>query len=97
MPSEIFLIRSEMDDYPSNFGNKTKCDLGCPETLNSEHLFVCSKLNEKVLNYLKFEHILEGRMNEKLHTFPKIKENIGKKKLLIQLKIINCNSTVFTV
>ena len=29
---KIFLIRSEMDDYPSNFGNKTKYELGCPET-----------------------------------------------------------------
>ena len=52
--SQIFLIRSEIDDYPSNFGSKTKCDLGCPETLNSKHILVCSKLNEQGSNYLKF-------------------------------------------
>ena len=87
--SQIFLIRSEIDDYPSNFGSKTKCDLGCPETLNSKHILVCSKLNEQGSSYLKFELILEGTMNEKLIIFHKIKENIQKKKHLLRDSVEN--------
>ena len=82
--SQIFQIRSEMDDYPSNFGNKTKCDLGCFETLNSEHILVCSILNEKETNFLRFEHILKGTMNEKLHIFRKIQHNNEKRKHLLR-------------
>ena len=87
--SQIFLMRSEMDDYPSNFGNKTKCDLGCPETLNSKHMLVCSKLNEEGSSNLKFELILEGTMNEKLNIFHRIKENIEKKKHLLRDSVEN--------
>ena len=89
-----------MYDYPSNFGNKTKCDLGCPETLKRKHILVCSKLNEQGSNYQKFELILEGTMNQKLYVFHRIKENIYKQKKTysrLQLKIVNCKFTVFTV
>ena len=79
----------EFCDYPSNFGNKTKCDLGCPETLNSKHMLVCSKLNEQGSNYLIFELILEGTMNEKLIIFHRIKENIEKKKHLLRDSVEN--------
>ena len=82
--SQILQIRSEMDDYPSNFGNKTKCDMGCSETLNSEHILVCSILNEKDTNFLRYEHILKGTMNEKLHIFRKIQHNNEKRKHLLR-------------
>ena len=44
---EIFSIRSEMNDFPSNFGNKTLCTMGCLEVLNSEHVTTCPRLTEK--------------------------------------------------
>ena len=75
--SELFSIRCEMDDYPSNFGAKTKCDMGCPELMNSEHILVCIKLNNEETNYLKYEHILKGTMNQKVAK--KIKELKEKK------------------
>ena len=76
-----------MDDYPSNFGNKTKCDLGCFETLNSEHILVCSIPNDEETNFLINEHILKGTMNEKLHIFGKIQHNNEKRKHLLRVTI----------
>ena len=80
-----------MDDYPSNFGKKTKCDMGCPELMNTEHILVSIKLNNEETKNLKYEHILKGTMNKKVAIFKKIKELIekGNKYSGIQL-IINC-------
>ena len=48
---EIFSIRSEMNDFPSNYGNKTLCTMGCLEILNSEYVTICPRINKKRKNY----------------------------------------------
>ena len=60
---ELFLIRSEMNELPCNFGNPTLCELGCSQVLNSEHINSCPKLNQK--EALKYENILNGTKNQK--------------------------------
>ena len=40
---EIFSIRSEMNDFPSNYCNKTLCTMGCLDMLNSEHVTLWPK------------------------------------------------------
>ena len=70
---ELFLIRSEMNELPCNFGNPTLCDLGCSQVLNSEHINSCPKLNQK--EALPYENILNGKMNQKVLVLKKIQEN----------------------
>ena len=82
--NHIFSIRCEMDDFPSNFGIKTNCEFGCSQLMNSEHLTVCSTLNKKETNYLKYEHILKGSMKEKLIILHKIQENNERRKHLLR-------------
>ena len=53
---ELFLIRSEMNELPCNFGNPTLCELGCSQVLNSEHINLCPTLNQK--GYLHYKSIL---------------------------------------
>ena len=48
---KIFSIRSEMIDFPSNYGNKTLCTIGCLEILNSEYVTICPRINKKRKNY----------------------------------------------
>ena len=40
---EIFNIRTEINDFPFNFGSKILCDMGCKDILESEHLLSCSE------------------------------------------------------
>ena len=70
---ELFLIRSEMNELPCNFGNPTLCELGCSQVLNSEHINSCPKLNKK--EALQYENILNGTMNQKVLVLKKIQEN----------------------
>ena len=37
---EMFSIRSEINDFPSKFGDKTLCTMGYLEILNSVHVAV---------------------------------------------------------
>ena len=75
---EIFYVRTEMDDFPCNFGNKTNCDMGCKEVLNSEHLLTCVAINKEE-TILKFENILKETMKQKVSIIKKIQENKEKK------------------
>ena len=43
----MFSISSEMNDFPSNVGDKTLCTIGCLEILNSEHVTMCPGLTNK--------------------------------------------------
>ena len=70
---ELFLIRSEMNELPCNFGNPTLCKLGCSQVLNSEHINSCPKLNKK--EALQYENILNGTMNQKVLVLKKVQDN----------------------
>ena len=76
---EIFSIRSEMNDFPSNFGNKTLCTMGCLEVLNSEHVTSCPRLTEKGNKIPEYNNILKGSMKLKLITYKQFKENNTKR------------------
>ena len=62
---EIFSVRTELEDFPCNFGNKTNCDMECKEVLNSEHLLTCVEINKED-TILKSEIILKGTMKQKV-------------------------------
>ena len=61
---EMFLIRSKMNEFPSNFGDKTLCTMGCLEILNSEHVTVCPELTNKGNNSVEYKNILKGSMKQ---------------------------------
>ena len=65
---EIFSIRSELNDFPSNFGNKTLCTTGCLEVLNSEHVTTCPELTETGNINLEYNNLLKGSMKLKILT-----------------------------
>ena len=44
-----------MNDFPSNFGDKTLCTIGCLEILNSEHVTMCPGLTNKWSNSLEYK------------------------------------------
>ena len=82
---EMFSIRTEMNDFPCNFGYKTDCDMGCKQILNSEHMLTCLALNEEETN-LKYENILKGTMQQKVTILRKITQNEEKKKKIQKLR-----------
>ena len=71
-----YSIRSEMNDFPSNYGNKTFCTMGCLEILNSEHVTMCPRINEKGKTIFEYKNILNGSMKMKILTYKQFKENI---------------------
>ena len=82
---EMFSIRTEMNDIPCNFGNKTDCEMGCKQLLNSEHMLTCLVINEEKTT-LKYEHILKGSMQQKVMILRKIQLNEEKKKKIQELR-----------
>ena len=68
-----------MDDFPCNFGNKTICNMGCKDILNSEHLLRCPAINQEKNEY-DFKNILQGTMKQKVIILKKIQKNKEKKK-----------------
>ena len=76
---EMFLIRSEMNDFPSNFGNTTMCTMGCLEILNIEHVITCPRLTETGKTISKYNNILNGSMKLKLIIYNNFEENNTKR------------------
>ena len=88
---EMFSIRSEMNDFPSKFYDKTVCTMGCLEILNS----VCPELTNKGSNSvnIKIKNI-ERKHKFKILTHKQLKENNEKKNKATQrfshLTFITC-------
>ena len=78
----MFSIRCEMNDLPFNFGTKQDCQLGCSEPMNTEHILLCSQLNENAHD-LKFDNILNGTLRQKIEVFHKIELNTKKRSELL--------------
>ena len=80
---EMFSYRSEMNDIPFNYGNRTQCETGCGEILNNDHLLKCQILNEGHENGFEYIIFLNGTMEQKIEIFMKMKENTQKRKNII--------------
>ena len=44
---ELFAARTEMNENPYNFGNKTLCEMGCKEAETNKHILVCLQRNNE--------------------------------------------------
>ena len=72
---EMFAIRCEMNDLPSNYGKTTNCEIGCPnQIMNNEHLINCPKLNCSSIKY-NITEILNGTNKQKIRILTKFNEN----------------------
>ena len=72
---KMFAIRCEMNELPSNYGDKTNCEMGCQaQVMNNEHILDCPKLScdASRMNLIK---IFNGNNKQKLKTLNKFKEN----------------------
>ena len=64
-----------MNELPYNYGNKTKCEMGChKQILNNEHLLNCPQINANE-NTVNLTQILNGSNTEKLKVLQKLQEN----------------------
>ena len=72
----MFAYRSEINELPCNYGNKTECEIGCNSQImnNKEHLNNCPQINvcENTMNLTK---LLNGSNKEELKVLQKIQEN----------------------
>ena len=77
---EMFAIRCEMNDLPSNFGNKTICEMGCQnQMINSEHMLSCPVLNisTKKIYFLQILNVTNKQKIQRLNN--SIKTTIEEK------------------
>ena len=74
---EMFAIRCEMNELPSNYGEKTNCEMGCKASVvNNEHILNCPELNANIINITE---IINGNNKRKLKTLNKFKENMHRR------------------
>ena len=77
---EMFAIRCEMNELPSNYGKKENCEMGCQaQEMNNKHILDCPKLNGN-LDRRNITEILNGNNQQKVKTFNKFKENMERRK-----------------
>ena len=70
----MFAIRCEMNDLPSNYGNKTNCEMGCTDQImNNEHILICPVLNCSPKK-LKISNILNGTNKQKIQILKTLTE-----------------------
>ena len=50
---QIFSLRSEMNDNPCNFGEKIKCQMGCSQIQQNEHILKCPELNNLIVEQIQ--------------------------------------------
>ena len=75
---EIFKLRSEMNEIPSNFGKPVLCKMACGKYMNNEHYTKCSIMNKKGESKHEYSLILNGTLSQKIETYKKIHENREK-------------------
>ena len=75
----MFAIRCEMNDLPSNYGEKTNCEMGCKaQVMSNEHILNCPELNYDT-SIMNETEILNGNNKQKLKTLKKFKENMHRR------------------
>ena len=72
---EMFAYRSEMNELPCNYGNKTECEMGCnSQIMNNERLLNCPQINV-CENTMNLTQLLNGSNKEKFKVLQKLQEN----------------------
>ena len=86
---QMFAIRSETNDLPSNFGKSEIC---CKIALNNEQIIICQRINEGIPFLLGYDKILNWTLSEKIAIFKQFQINKKKKGNIIwKWKILNTN------
>ena len=79
---EMFAVRTEMNENPFNFGNKTQCEVGCPEAQDNPHILNCRKTYQNT-SIVKYKDILNGSLSLKIQTFRKFQQQLIERKYLL--------------
>ena len=74
----IFSLRCEINPIKKNCIRNIKmkqeyCITACKKEIDNEHITWCSKINEE--NSYRFEHLLNGTLQEKIQTLKKKRSN----------------------
>ena len=76
---ELFNIRTEMNDLPFNYGNKTLCDRGCLQLMDNQHFICCPLITEEN----EYDRILNGSMDEQILSLRKFQEQKNSRTKLL--------------
>ena len=76
---ELFNIRTEMNDLPFNYGNKTLCERGCLQVMDNQHFICCPLITEEN----EYDRILNGSMDEKILSLRKFQEQKNSRTKLL--------------
>ena len=77
----IFSLQCEMNPIKKNFIKNIKmkqeyCITACKKEIDNEHITWCSKINGE--NSYRFEHLLNGTLQEKIQTMKQIIDMTGR-------------------
>ena len=71
---QIFVLRSEMNENPCNFGGKIQCQMDCSQVQDNEHILNCHVLEESK-NQLNLEDTRNGPTHRKNQIRRKMNKN----------------------
>ena len=72
--TDIFSLRSQMNENPCNFGEKISCQMGCSEVQTNEHILNCPLLTKPELK-MNIEYIRNGPIFKKKEVLKLFNEN----------------------
>ena len=91
---KMFAVKNRMVEIPANFPNpKIENICICGEKEDMKHIYQCETINDGETDYLKYEKIFEGNINEQIEVFRKFERNMEKRKQLKE-NIIPCDPDV---
>ena len=91
---KMFAVKNRMVEIPANFPNpKIENICICGEKEDMKHIYQCETINDGETDYLKYEKIFEGNINEQIEVFRKFERNMEKRKQLKE-NFIPCDPDV---
>ena len=57
--TEVFALHCQMNKNPCNFGDKIKCQMGCSQIQENQHILNCPQMNENE-NNMNLENLRNG-------------------------------------
>ena len=75
--TEIFALRCQMNENPCNFGDKIKCQMGCLQIQENEHILNCPQMDGNEI-YMNIEDLINGPEYKQLEVLRRFNKNTNR-------------------
>ena len=75
--TDIFALRSQMNENPCNFWDKINCQMGCSQIQENEHILNCPQMDGNEI-YMNLEDLRNGPEYKQLEVLRRFNKNTNR-------------------